>query len=409
LNQQIETAAGDAERVAAARSGDERAFAALFERHHGAIRLHCYRMLGSMSEAEDITQDTFLRAWRGLDAFSGRASFRTWLYRIATNAALDALSHRKIRLLPLQVEAPADPSLRPSEARSDIAWLEPYPDQWLDELAGDDMDPVSILESREAIGLAFLSLVQAIPARQRAVLILREVLHWPASEVADLLQTSVPAVNSALQRARTALELSRRAEAASAPHSAEVQRTLARYISAWEAADTESLVALLKDDATFSMPPSPAWYRGRDAIRQFFEAHVFAPGGCHHGRAATRLLPTAANRQPALAVYDWDAGQQLYLPFAIKLLAIEGSRIAGIVAFTDPRVFAAFGLPASIARPASFHQTGSTPLADTVNEVAVRGAGAVARPITARATSSGARAASMPLMNSSGVMPRNLE
>lgn len=209
-------------------AGERRAFARLFEQHHGAIRQHCYRMLGSLSEAEDVTQDTFLRAWHHLPAFAGRASLRTWLYRIATNAALDALSYRAIRLPPIH-----------------------GPDA--EEAASDELDPAAIIESREMLGLAFVSLIQAMPARQRAVLILREVLHWSADEVADLLQTTVPAVNSALQRARGAAGLARRPEAIAthrAAQSAELQHTVASYIRAWEAADAGSLVALLKDDAT---------------------------------------------------------------------------------------------------------------------------------------------------------------
>ena len=343
----------DEESIEIAKAGDDHVFAMLFERHRSAIRRHCYRLVGSLSEAEDLTQDTYLRAWRKLATFEGRASFLTWLYRIATNAALDAIDDRKRRSLPTLMVPPAPRgSDEPEAGRTDSPWIDPFPEQSFDAIAGHDTDPSSILESRQAVGLAFLCAIQCLPARQRAVLILREVLHWSALEVAELLQSTVPAVNSALQRARSAIDEVRSANHEGVdrlePISDEVKRTLARYIVAWEAADINSLVALLKDEATFSMPPSPTWYRGTQAIRLFLETVVFGPNGCHARPGSTRVLITGASGQPALAVYQWNADEGVFRPFAIKVLAIEGSAIASVVSFTEAHLFALFGLPSAL-------------------------------------------------------------
>lgn len=352
------------ESLAIAKLGDDQVFAMLFERHRSAIRRHCYRLVGSLSEAEDLTQETYLRAWRRLATFEGRASLLTWLYRIATNAALDAIDDRKRRSLPTLVVSPAQGSDEPEAGRTDSPWIDPYPEQSFDAIAGEDTDPASILESRQAVGLAFLCAMQCLPARQRAVLILREVLQWSALEVADLLQTTVPAVNSALQRARSAIDEVRASNHAGVdrlePISQDVKNTLARYINAWEAADIDSLVSLLKDDATFSMPPSPTWYCGKDGIRLFLQTLVFGPDGCYSAPGSARVLLTGANGQPALAVYRWNADDGVYRPFAIKVVALEGSTIASVVSFTETRLFALFGLPLSLEAKSA----GEPPTAD---------------------------------------------
>jgi RNA polymerase sigma-70 factor (ECF subfamily) len=301
------------------RQAPEAEFRALVEPHLKALHVHCYRMLGSLQEAEDMVQETLFRAWRRQDTFANRSSFRAWLYGIATNACLDALRRRRPRALPSQVVPPDDPTSLPEPPRTDIAWLEPYPDGLL------EADPADHLDLRESVRLAFVAAVQQLPARQRAVLLLRDVLGWSAAEVAELLESSVASVNSALQRARARVaavppfeRLSDEAE----------RRIVERYIAAWDAADVDGLAALLKEDVEMTMPPTPSWYQGRDAVIAFFTAHFDRfPAG------RLRLSPTRANAAPALAVYDGD------IPFALKLLEIDRAGIRAINGFTDPSLF----------------------------------------------------------------------
>jgi RNA polymerase sigma-70 factor (ECF subfamily) len=329
-----------------AQRGDREAFQQLAEPYRRELQVHCYRMLGSFHDAEDAVQEMFLRAWRGLERFEGRASFRNWLYRIATNVCLDVLARRRgtRRVLPEAYGPPTDqaPSGTPA---TEIAWLEPYPDAALECLADTAPGPDARYELHEAVQLAFVATIQQLPPRQRAVLLLRDVLGWSASETARLLDASVASVNSALQRARATLEKQYPAGRPSVqPAPDDRQRALLeRYVRAWEGADLDGFVALLLEDAVMSMPPWKQWYRGREAIRAFF-AWAWRVDG--HG--PFRLVPTAANRQPALAMYrrgpegpEGPEGQA----FAIVVLTLQDDAIAAVTTFVEPRLFAAFGLP----------------------------------------------------------------
>ena len=311
------------------------------EPHRRELQVHCYRMLGSLQDAEDLVQETFLRAWQKLDTFEGRASFRAWLYKIATNVCLDALARRPRRALPTTTHRPADPDLPPPSPILEPIWLEPFPDDWL---AADAASPEARYGVRESITLAFLAALQILPARQRAVLILRDVLDWRAEEVAKLLELSVPAVNSALHRAQVTMAKHYRARGLDSlradPGNPKSRALLAQYVYAWENADIDALIALLKNDATFPMPPSPGWYRGRAAIRKFLLATILA--GDARGR--WRLLPARANAQPSLAYYKREEGG-IYRAFAIQVLTIDGNEIADLTTFPLAALFPKFGLP----------------------------------------------------------------
>ena len=329
--------------LASAKSGDRHAFQQLSEPHRRALRVHCYRMLGSFHDAEDMVQETLLRAWRGLQGFDGRASTRYWLYRIATNACLNALATRASagRVLP-ETESPATEQMPDREPASDIAWLEPYPDSALDRIADDAPGPAARYEMREAVQLAFIAAIQLLPPRQRAALLLSDVLGWSAAESARLLDSSVAAVNSALQRARATLEERlpggppRTAVAAS-----DAQRALLeRYVRAWESTDVDGLTALLKEDAVMSMPPWKQWYCGRAAIAAFFVGT-----GRSGGHAPFRLVPTAANRQPTFAFYSrWQGPEWRF--HSIQLLTLHGDTIAAMTSFVMPALASVFDLPA---------------------------------------------------------------
>jgi RNA polymerase sigma-70 factor (ECF subfamily) len=327
-----------------ARRGDREAFERLAEPYRRELLLHCYRMLGSLEDAEDAVQETFLRAWRGLARFEGRASVRGWLHRIATNACLDALARRSSprRWLPEAHGPPAD-RLPEGGPATEVAWLEPYPDALLAGLADAAPGPEARYELHEAVRLAFVAAIQYLPPRQRAVLLLRDVLGWSAGETAGLLGASVPSVNSALQRARATL--ARRFPAGRpgvqpAPDAGQ-RALLERYVRAWEGADPDGLVALLREDAVLSMPPYAQWYRGRAAIRAFL-AWAWGPPGSGPGR----LVPTAANGQPAFAEYGRGRHGPAGAAHAIWLPAPRDGAIAALTGFVDPRLFAAFGLPA---------------------------------------------------------------
>ena len=326
--------------AAATHSSEHAEFAALFERHRRELHVHCYRLMGSLQDAEDLVQETFLNAWRNRHRFERRSSFRTWLYRIATNACLNALQRNPRRLVPQQVMRPADPAvdLLPD---AELPWLQPYPDRLLDEL-----EPEAAVVSRETIELAFLAAIQHLPPRQRAVLILRDALDWSASDAASLLDSSVASVNSALQRARATLKEhlpEERDDWSGQPDSGEEERVLLRYMDAWERHDAAGLASLLKEDAHVTMPPIPTWYLGREAIAGFFANHVFAPN-----RGEFRHLATRANRQPAFGLYRRLPGERVFTPRVLEVFRIEGEWIAAIEAFVWPELFPVFGLPASI-------------------------------------------------------------
>jgi RNA polymerase sigma-70 factor, ECF subfamily len=307
---------------------DEAEFSRLFERHRRELHVHCYRMVGSLQEAEDLVQDTFLLAWRGRTGFRGHASFRTWLYRIATNTCLNALRRHPRRVLPEQLGPAADPELD-AALPADLPWLQPYPDAMLDEVV-----------ARETIELAFLAAIQHLPPRQRAVFILRDVLDWPASDVAALLDVSLASVNSALQRARATLKERLPEQRRHAP--GDERALLERFMDAFDRADTAAFAALLHEDARLAMPPMPGWYAGRAAVTRFFERSPFAAE-----RGAYRLVPTRANRQPAFAAYRREPGESDHAPLAIMVLTIDGDRIAAIDGFVYPQLFPAFGLPSA--------------------------------------------------------------
>jgi RNA polymerase sigma-70 factor, ECF subfamily len=309
-------------------------FSALFERHRRELQVHCYRMLGSLQDSEDLVQETFLRAWRARAGFERRASFRTWLYRIATNACLDALE-RSQRRVQAAAEAPA--------RYAEVPWLEPYPDRLLDEVADSEAGPESTLVAKETIELAFLAAIQHLPPTQRAVLILRDVLGWSAKDTAELLDTSVPSANSALQRARDTMQKrmpARRSEwRRDTAASADERRLLQRYVDAHERADVDAFAALLSEDATFSMPPQPTWVAGREEIMRYLVAH--GVGSPTFGEL--RLLPLRANRQPAAANYVRVPGDTEFRALALDVLRFENGRLVEVTAFS-PVLFPAFGL-----------------------------------------------------------------
>lgn len=311
----------DAVLLAAVRAGDEDAFRSLAEPYVRELRLHCYRMLGSLYDAEDALQDTLVRAWRHIGRFDGR-SFRAWLYRIATNVCLSAVRRRT-----------EDEPLR----------LTAIPDAFLDELPSAAAGPAAQYDLQESVQLAFLASIQLLPPRQRTVLLLRDVLAFSASEVADQLEVSVASVHSALQRARGSLDRERREGrlAVGKRASSDVERSLVRrFMAAWEAVDIDGLVALLKEDAVLTMPPFPMRFVGRRPIGEFL-ARVPAGGALDR----IRLVPIHANRQPAVAAYMLDAEGGTHRAYGLMVLALDGEAIAEITGFSDPSLFPSFGLP----------------------------------------------------------------
>ncbi len=312
----------------AAREGDENAYRALVEPHRAELHAHCYRMLGSVHDAEDALQDTLLRAWRGLPGFEGRSSTRSWLYAIATNTSLRLIERRGTRVLP------AD---RPLEDE-DPLWIEPYSDARLGE---GHAAPEARYEQRESVELAFIAALQHLPARQRAALILREVLGFSAQEVADALETTVASVNSALQRARRTLDerLPERSPQTTlgALGDERTREIVQRYADALERADVGAVLAMLAQDATWSMPPIPDWYRGHDAIAGFLREGPFT--------LQWRHLPTRVNGQLAVGCYIRDEETGRYDAHVIDVLTLDGESIAAVTSFVDRTVFVRFGLP----------------------------------------------------------------
>jgi RNA polymerase sigma-70 factor (ECF subfamily) len=320
----------DAGVVAAAATGDERSFAELVEPYRGELHAHCYRMLGSVYDADDALQETLLRAWRGLAGFQGRSSLRSWLYTIATNACLTQISRRPKRVLPIDYGPAADPHDAPGVPIVESVWLEPYPDETI-ELADGLAAPEAQYEQREGVELAFVAALQHLAPNQRVVLILREVLGFSAKETAAMLETTVASVNSAMQRARAAVD-----ERVPAQSQQATLRTLGddglrelvdRYVDAWERCDVDAFAALLAEDATFAMPPLATWYRTRDGIS------TWASGYPLSGAWRWRTVLTRANGQPALAFYAWDEEGQAYLPFALNVLSLRGGEVSDVTAF----------------------------------------------------------------------------
>jgi len=276
----------EAERLTAARLGDSQSFSELTEPYRRELQVHCYRILGSLHDAEDMVQETMLRAWKRLETYEGRASLRAWLYKIAIHACLDLLDRqRSRRLLPAQTGPASDPHGQISPPTTEILWLDPIPDEWLEDRSA--INPEARYSDSESISLAFLTALQALPPRQRAVLILRDVLDFSAIETAEVLDLTVSAVNSALHRARTSLSHGYQRYDIQV-YDEHTQSLLELFVKAWESADVDGLVALLKEDAALAMPPSPSWFRGRDAIRVFLAGTIFADGGMFGGAAMHR-------------------------------------------------------------------------------------------------------------------------
>jgi RNA polymerase sigma-70 factor (ECF subfamily) len=327
--------------LARARGGDEDAFRELTDPYRRELQLHCYRILGSLQHAEDLVQETLLAAWRGLEGFEGRASVRAWLYRIATNRCLNALRDRERR--PREVQ----PMIEPPEPtrRTEPVWLEPYPDVLLEGLENTLAGPEARYEMRESVGLAFATALQHLPPRQRAVLVLREVLGFRAAEVAEILDTSEASVKAALQRARTTLEARLPAggrERAPLPHSQRERKLVGRFADAVESGDIDRLVSLLTDDAWVTMPPYPFEYQGRTAIASFLSDRARLRG------APLRLVPTRANGQPAFGCYLPDAQAAIAHSYGLMVLTLEGDWISAITWFADSGVFSHFGLPRTL-------------------------------------------------------------
>lgn len=332
--------------VAAAAAGDERAFRRLVEPIRKDLHLLCYRMSGSFHDAEDILQDAQLKAWRSLDTFDGRASFRTWMFRVTTNACLDALRKRRRRVLPQDVRDAGDPARGLGEQRHDLPWLEPYPDARM-----PGADPARAAELKESVRLAFIRALQILPPRQRAVLILRDVLDWSANEVAGALGTSVAAVNSALQRARATADR-RHGRAGPDPARSSLDRPRAemarRYVRAWEAGDLDAIVSMLTEDAIHAMPPWPAWFAGREALQVVYGGYEV--WGSRPRPGVFRILPTALNGELAFAEYCRERAGGPYRALALTVATLDatGEHIAEKVSFVSPELVVKLGFPETL-------------------------------------------------------------
>jgi RNA polymerase sigma-70 factor (ECF subfamily) len=328
--------------LALARAGDEDAFRELTDPYRHELQLHCYRIVGSTQDAEDLVQETLLAAWRGLEQFSERASIRTWLYRIASNRCIDWLraSARRPQNVAPMTELP-----EPSRVTEPI-WLEPYPDVMLEGLADQAPGPEARYETKETIALAFVAGLQHLPPQQRAVLVLRDVLSFQATEVAEMLDTTEAAVNSLLRRARTALDtrLPAGRERAPLPNSRSEREVVGRFADAVEAGDTDAVVALLTDDAWLRMPPQPYEYQGAAAIGRFLDDRAVRRG------APLRLVPTRANGQPAFGCYFPAPHTEISRPYGLLVLTLAGDAIAEITWFADGSVFPHFGLPRTLPK-----------------------------------------------------------
>src|SRR5215475_9713010 len=332
---------------ASARRRDADAFERLIEPYRAELQAHCYRMLGSAADAEDALQETLLRAWRGLPRFEGRSSIRSWLYRIATNACLTMLERRPTRVMPIDHGAASDPHDPPERPLVEPVWLEPYPDQAL-EVEDASPSPETRYERRESIELAFIAALQHLPSRQRAALLLRDVLGLAPAEIAAVLDTTPAAVYSLLQRARQAAaeRLPARSQQATLRSIGDrrLRELVERYVQAWDVGDVAAITAMLADDATFSMPPRPNWYRGRAAVGAFLAALPLS------GRWRWRHVPIRANGQLSLGAYLLDAAGSGHA-HAIQVLAVDtNALITDITAFHTPEAFARFGLPDAVLR-----------------------------------------------------------
>jgi RNA polymerase sigma-70 factor, ECF subfamily len=329
----------------AARRGDEDAYGQLVAAYRAQLHAHCYRMLGSVPDAEDALQEAFLRAWRGLPRFEGRSSFRSWLYTIATNACLKAIERRPTRVLPIDYGPATDPHDAPAKPLVESVWVEPYPDETLGLEEGFAV-PESRYEQRESVELAFIAALQHLPARQRAVLILRDVLGFSGQEVADVLETTTASVYSALQRAHKTVDERLPAQSQQATlrslDEAELREVVGGYVDAWERGDVDAVAAMLAEDAIIAMPPMPTWYRGREAVISFLKSRPLSGG------RRWRLVPARASGQLAFAHYVWSPGKETFAAHSINVLGLRGNRITEITAYLDAEMFGRFGLPDEI-------------------------------------------------------------
>jgi RNA polymerase sigma-70 factor (ECF subfamily) len=343
---------------------DETEFERLVAPYRRELHAHCYRMLGSLHDTEEAMQEAMLRVWRGLDGFEGRSALRSWLYRIATNTCLDIIARRRKRLLPEEYGPKADPHAPPGEPVAEQVWIEPYPDEML-EVADGKASPDASYEEREAVELAFVAAMQHLPPRQRAVLILREVLGFSAKEVGETLDTSVPSVNSALQRARKLVDerLPDRSQQVTLRSlgDARMKEIVEEYMEAMRGGDVQRVVSMLTEDVAWSMPPLASWYGGIDEVEVFLRTKPLS------GEWRWRHRPATANGQLAVGTYTWIEGQKTHVPFSLDVLTLDGDRIKEVTAFVvrpadtedgyarwpdraaDPRrveaVFRRFGLP----------------------------------------------------------------
>jgi RNA polymerase sigma-70 factor (TIGR02960 family) len=327
-----------------ARAGDGDAFRELTDPYRGELQVHCYRILGSVQDAEDMVQETLLAAWRGLDRFEERASMRTWLYKIATNRCLNALRDTARRPQRAGESWPGGAAPEPSR-RAEPLWLEPYPDTLVDDLPDTAPGPEARYEAREALALAFMAGLQRLPPRQRAVLVLRDVLGYPAAQAAGMLEASEVSTNSALQRARATLAAQLPAasrDRAPAPRSPRERELVGRFVDAFEAADIGKLVDLLTADAWLTMPPEPLEYQGHAAIAEFYVSRTW------WGALPVRLVPTRANNQPAFGYYLRDPQAPVARAHGLIVLTLAGDKICAITRFGDNSVFPHFGLPRSL-------------------------------------------------------------
>ena len=317
--------------ILAAQGGDQDAYGRLIEPHRAELRAHCYRMLGSTSDAEDALQEALVRAWRGLGRFEGRSSLRTWLYRIATNACLKVIDRRSFRVLPIDYGPAADPHDALGAPLNESVWIDPYP------------TPEGGYERLESVELAFIAALQHLAAGPRAVLILRDVLGFSGAETADLLGLTPAAVYSALQRAHKTVDklASDRSQQATLHDLGDgaVRQVVDRYVAAWEHNDVDALVSMLTEDAVFSMPPLPNWYRGREVVGAFLAARPLA------GSNRYRVVPTRANGQLAFGHYQWDQEAGKFMSHGVSIVTMRGALVSEITAFLEPGPFAAFGLP----------------------------------------------------------------
>jgi RNA polymerase sigma-70 factor (ECF subfamily) len=329
------------ELLQAAQGGDQQAFATVVEPYRRELLAHCYRMLGSYADAEDALQETLLRAWRALSRFERRSSMRAWLYRIATNRSLTAIERRPKRVLPIDYAPAADPHDGPADPVGDPIWLEPYPD--LELSPKRPAGPEAHYEQREAVELAFIAALQNLPARQRAVLILRDVLGFSARETAGVLETTPVAIDSALQRAHKTVDdrLPSRSQQQTLRLLGDerLSALVERFVNAWEHNDIDGVVSLLAEDARMVMPPLPSWYSRRAQIADFLRSYPFRAG------RRWKLVPTFSNGQPALATYEWNGSTDAFTAHSISVLTLRGSEIEEITAFLSPELLKPFALP----------------------------------------------------------------